>query len=528
MAAVGPGTLLDERYRLVEARASGATATVWVADDEFLRRRVAVKLLHPHLAEDQDLLARFEDEARTAATVSHPNLVAVYDSIRDRPGIVLEWIDGPDLRRRLDDGRLSPAEAIGLGTDICSGLHALHAEGLVHRDVKPANILLTASGDPKLTDFGIATANAGDRTATGIVLGTAKYLAPEQVQGGEVDGRTDVFALAAVLYEALAGEPPWVRDGDLPTAIARLEEDAPDLGRRHPGVPADLVSAIMRGLARRPDDRWPSAAAFASALLGGSGLPAPPPPPARTAAGAGDELGVDRSGVDQHGVDQSGVDEAPTLVAATPEPTQRVATVPSPPEPRRPLRPRRRLWPRVVGFGLLTAIGVLGFVLVSGAGSGNDPEPPASGSPLRIVRATAFDPEGTGTPGEHDDRAADAIDGDATTSWPTERYGSRTFGTKSGVGLILELDAVRAVEQITIETLSSRDWAVEVRIGTIADLGAVDGIDDFGPAVAVGSGLPRVTSISAEAVGNVVVVWITDLGDESPPLRLNVAEVTIR
>lgn len=511
MAAVGSGTLLDERYRLVDARASGATATVWVADDEFLRRRVAVKLLHPHLAEDQDLLARFEDEARTAATVSHPNLVAVYDSIRDRPGIVLEWIDGPDLRRHLDDGRLSPADTIGLGTDICSGLHALHVEGLVHRDVKPANILLTPSGDPKLTDFGIATANAGDRTATGIVLGTAKYLAPEQVQGGEVDGRTDVFALAAVLYEALAGEPPWIRDGDLPTAIARLEEDAPDLGRRRPGVPADLVSAIMRGLARRPEDRWPSAAAFASALLGGSGLPAPPPPPARPATG-----------------DQHGENEAPTLVAATPEPTQRVRTVPSPPEPRRPLRPRRRLWPRVVGFGLLTAIGLLGLVLVSGAGSGDDPEAPVAGSPLRIERATAFDPEGTGTPGEHDDRAAAAIDGDSTTSWPTERYASRTFGTKSGVGLILELDAVRSVEQITIETLGSRDWSVEVRIGTIADLGAVDGIDDFGPAVAVGTGLPRVASISTDALGNVVVLWITDLGDESPPLRLNVAEVTIR
>lgn len=499
MAAVESGALLDERYRLLTSRASGATATVWEAEDEFLRRRVAVKLLHGHLMEDADLLDRFRAEAHTAATVNHPNLVAVYDSTRDHPGIVMEWVDGPDLRRRLDEGGLSPTEAAGLGVDLCAALGELHRHGLVHRDVKPANVLLAPNGTPKLTDFGIATANAGDRTATGIVLGTAKYLAPEQVQGAAVDGRTDVFALAAVLYESLAGQPPWVRDGDLPTAIARLEEDAPDLTRIRPDLPADLTGAIMRGLAREPDARWPSTAAFSSAILGGSGLPAPPPPPVRPPR------------------------EQTPAAARREAPTAAVDTRPA---PRRRV-PRRKRWPRLVGAVLVFAIAALGWTLITQL-DGDDPPPLDPDGDIRIVNATAFDPEGSGPPGEHNDRAADAIDGDTATSWPTEHYDSRTLGGKSGVGLILQLEAAHDIEQVTIRTASSTDWSVEVRVVAGGDPATAQAITDLGAPVATAANLTTIASVPVEATGSTVVLWFTDLGDGPLPIRLNVVEVTIR
>ncbi|MEM7139435.1 MAG: serine/threonine-protein kinase [Actinomycetota bacterium] len=512
MTSVEPGTLLDGRYRIVAARASGATATVWAAEDEFLRRRVAVKILHPHLVDDADLLARFRDEARTAATVSHANLVAVYDSIQDHPGIVLEWIDGPDLRQRLDDGTLTPTQIAAIGVDLCAGLGALHAHGLVHRDVKPANILLGPGGETKLTDFGIATANAGDRTATGVVLGTAKYLAPEQVQGGVLDQRTDVFGLAAVLYEALAGRAPWVRDGDLPTAIARLEEDPPDLARLRPDVAGELSGAIMRGLARDPAERWPTTAAFSSGLLGGSSLAPPPPPPSSA--------------------DMTRADRTETIRLDEPPPRARSAAAPTGPSPR-PRRPRRKRWPRLVGAAITIASAALGWTLVAGGDGddeGEDGVPTDGGTvgDLEIISADAFDPEGTGPPGEHDDRAPDAIDGDLATSWPTERYDSRTFGTKSGVGLVLRLARSSTIEAITVETLDSDDWSAEIRVIDAAAVADAASVDDFGPIDARATGLATVATVPVGASGDTIVLWITDLGEGDLPRRLNVAEVTIR
>ena len=499
------GVLLDERYRIVARRAAGATATVWETEDEFLRRRVAVKVLHEHLAADDGFLDRFVEEARTAATVNHPNLVAVYDSIVDQPGIVLEWIDGPDLRQRLDEGPLEPAEASRLGAAICDGLAALHAHGLVHRDVKPANILLTTDGVPKLTDFGIATANAGDRTATGVVLGTAKYLAPEQVRGGELDGRADVFALSAVLYEALTGTPPWSREGDLPTALARLEEDPADLRITHPHLPAGLSGTIMRGLSREMSDRWASADAFAVALRGGSAL-APPPirPGAATVA----------------------------LPAALPPPPS--TPRPAPPATASPrVRNRRKKWPRVVGFFVVAAIALLGWTLLS-AIDGDDPAPdtgnpaPSDGDGTgTIVAATAFDPEGTGAPGEHNERAVFAIDGDEATSWTTERYRGRDLGSKSGVGLVLTLDEVRDLHTVTIHT-DAQDWAVEIRVTTGVSANTATAIDDFGDAQGRASGLGDVADVTVSARGDTVVVWLTDLGAGTLPISLAIREVTIR
>lgn len=512
VGTIDTGLLLDGRYRIVARRAAGATATVWETQDEFLRRRVAVKILHEHLAADADLRARFIDEARTAATVNHPNLVAVYDSIGDQPGIVLEWVDGPDLRQRLDEGPIGFAEIAALGASVGDGLSALHSHGLVHRDVKPANILLTIDGTPKLTDFGIATANAGDRTATGIVLGTAKYLAPEQVRGGDLDGRADVFALAAVLYECCAGTPPWDRDGDLPTAMARLEEDARPLTELRPDVPPALAADIMRGLARDRTDRWPSAAAFAQSLRNGSTLAPPPPRPGPTPAPA----------------PAPAPDGAATTMLARPPAASTVAVAaPRNAAPPARVRPRRRWWPRLVGLAVVIAIAVLGWTLVS-ADTGDD-EPPLTGRDVLVIRSVAaFDPEGTGSPGEHDDRAAATIDLDPTTGWPTERYADRRMGSKSGVGLVLTLERTADLESITVHTAAATDWAAEVRVAD--GIGAADAtsIGDFGPIRGVGSGLDETAEIPIAARGDTVVLWLTDLGAGATPIRLLINEITIR
>jgi tRNA A-37 threonylcarbamoyl transferase component Bud32 len=505
---IDTGLLLDGRYRIVARRAAGATATVWETQDEFLRRRVAVKILHEHLAADPELRARFVEEARTAATVNHPNLVAVYDSIVDQPGIVLEWVDGPDLRQRLDERPIGFAEIAALGALLGDGLAALHAQGLVHRDVKPANILLTIDGEPKLTDFGIATANAGDRTATGVVLGTAKYLAPEQVRGSDLDGRADVFALAAVLYECCAGTPPWDRDGDLPTAMARLEEDARPLTELRPDVPPALAADIMRGLARDRADRWPTATAFAGSLRNGSTL-APPPPRPTTAP--------------------TPPPEGAATTAITPPPVAPTVAVAAHRESGPPtrVRPRRRRWPRLVGLAIVIAIAVLGWTLVS-AGTGDD-EPPLTGTDVVGIRSVAaFDPEGTGTPGEHDDRAPAAIDLDPATGWPTERYEDRRMGEKSGVGLVLTLDRTTDLESITVRTDDADDWAAEVRVATDAAAADATSIGDFGPIRGVGNALGETAEIPIAARGDTVVLWLTDLGAGPTPIRLLINEITIR
>lgn len=504
---IDTGVLLDGRYRIVARRASGATATVWETEDEFLRRRVAVKILHEHLAADDDLRARFVEEARTAATVNHPNLVAVYDSIVDQPGIVLEWVDGPDLRQRLDEGPVAPSEAVAIGEAVCAGLAALHARGLVHRDVKPANILLPRGGPPKLTDFGIATANAGDRTATGVVLGTAKYLAPEQVRGRELDGRADVFALAAVLYEALTGSPPWNREGDLPTALARLEEDPGDLRRTRPDLPAALSAAVMRGLAREPGDRWADATRFAAALGGGSTLSPPPEPPTVALEPTSPPTG--RTGG--------------ATAAIAPPPGGRTA-----PTGGHRVRTRRRRWPRVVGFGIVVAIAALGWTLVSSIEDAGGPGPITGDDVLTIAAVAAFDPEGTGTPGEHDDRAPFAIDRDPDTTWTTERYADRDLGTKSGVGLVLTLDRVTEIERVTIRTGGSDDWAVEIRVATGVSAAGAGSADAFGDVVGGGTGLGSIADLVVAARGDTVLLWITDLGAGEPPLRLTISEVTVR
>ena len=265
-----PGRVLDGRYRLVSPVARGGMATVWDAEDTLLARRVAVKILHPELAFDEALRARFRNEAVAAARLADPGIVATYDT-GDDDGvgyIVMEFVDGPTLRRVLDArGRLAIVESVRFGREVASALAAAHREGIVHRDVKPANVLVPAVGPVKVTDFGIAKAGAGaELTRTGTVVGTARYLAPEQLRGEPVDPRTDLYALGLVLYEMLAGDLPFRGDTEMAVALARLTNPPAPIREERPAVPAGLARLVMACLALEPADRPPTARAVAEFL----------------------------------------------------------------------------------------------------------------------------------------------------------------------------------------------------------------------------------------------------------------------
>ncbi|MEZ5203076.1 MAG: serine/threonine-protein kinase [Acidimicrobiales bacterium] len=282
------GRLLVGRYRLERPIASGGMAQVWEGLDQTLARRVAVKILHPHLASDETFVRRFRAEAVAAARLSHPSIVSVYDtcSIDGLEAIVMELVTGTTVRADLDaHGPLKLPAVLAIGTQVADALGAAHAAGLVHRDVKPANILLSADGRVLVADFGIAKAAEGsDLTAAGAMIGTAKYLAPEQVRDGPIDGRADLYALGVVLYEALAGVAPFVADTDAATALARLHRDPRPLQELRPEVPEAVALVVAQAMRRDPDERFASAAALRTALLAAGAEPARAPQAAAAAA----------------------------------------------------------------------------------------------------------------------------------------------------------------------------------------------------------------------------------------------------
>jgi len=261
--------ILAERYELEERLGAGGMASVYRGTDRLLDRTVAVKVLDRALGRDPEFVERFRREARAAAGLSHPGTVAVYDTGEDegRRFIVMELIEGETLADLLArEAPLDPGRAALLGAEILDALSAAHDRGLVHRDVKPGNVLLTPDGEPKVTDFGIARAAASETLTMGSkVLGTAAYLAPEQARGRRVDARCDLYAMGCVLYEMLAGAPPFRGESVISVATKHLHEVPPPL----PGsVPPAISAVVMRALQKDPDDRFPDADTMAAALRG--------------------------------------------------------------------------------------------------------------------------------------------------------------------------------------------------------------------------------------------------------------------
>jgi eukaryotic-like serine/threonine-protein kinase len=321
------------------------------AYDRRLSRRVALKRLRADL-DDPKARDRFVREVISGAGVAHPNVVTVYDvgDSDGRPYYVMELVEGETLADKIQrEGPIPPAEACRIIIAVLEGLAAAHAKGLVHRDVKPGNVLLANDGSVKLADFGIAKAvsdAAFDLTAPGEVIGTPTYLAPEQTRGGEVGPRSDVYAAGVVLYEMLAGAPPFKADSPVATALAHRESPVPPLRERAPGVPATLAAVVDRALAKDPDERFPDAAAMCAALESDTNEVAPTAPVT--------------------------VSESVTQTRVLPAPPPRTGA-PAKPAPR---RPRRRRMPAaaVLVIATLLALGAIaaGFALRSGGGVGTE------------------------------------------------------------------------------------------------------------------------------------------------------------
>ena len=260
--------VLAERYELGPVLGEGGMARVHRGYDRHLRRPVAVKVLAPPYDRDRTFVERFRREARSAAGLSHPNVVSVFDSgsYHGTHFIVTELVEGETLGERLRRGAMPPREAAAVAVDVCHALEAAHARGLIHRDVKPGNVMLLPDGRVKVVDFGIALAAGSDTlTGTGAVLGSTAYLAPEQASGQPVDERADLYALGCVLYEMLAGSAPFRADTPVATMYRHVNEDPPPPSSIRP-VPAGLESVVMRCLEKDPRRRYGSALELEHAL----------------------------------------------------------------------------------------------------------------------------------------------------------------------------------------------------------------------------------------------------------------------
>ena len=256
--------LLDSRYEITGLLGSGGMAKVYLARDEVLGRAVALKVLRDQYAENEEFVERFRREAQAAASLSHPNIVATYDRGRSEDGsyyIVMEYVPGGTLKDRIvRDGPMDPDLATELAAQIASALGAAHDRGVVHRDVKPQNVLLTHSGDPKVADFGIArAASEASISGTSMILGTVSYMSPEQALGGAVGPRSDLYSLGVVLHEMLAGRVPFEAETPIAVSMKHVNEPVPPIREANPGVPEDLNAIRAKLLSKSPEDRYANA-----------------------------------------------------------------------------------------------------------------------------------------------------------------------------------------------------------------------------------------------------------------------------
>jgi eukaryotic-like serine/threonine-protein kinase len=392
------GTVLSGRYRLEAKLGSGGMSTVYLARDQTLDRAVAVKVMHREMSEQADQLERFRQEARAVAKLSHPNVVSVIDAGEDggHPYIVFEYVEGETLKQRIArDGALDPQEAIAYAIEIARGLSLAHARRMVHRDIKPQNVLIDAEGRAKLTDFGISRQLEQDgMTATGRVLGTTDYVAPEQAMGRKVDPRSDIYSLGVVLYEMLVGQVPFSADSQVGVAMKHVNEELPDVQRRRPEISAAVALVVERATAKDPAERYQQVGEMIDDLSTALEV---------EAARAGSTSG-----------------EATSVLEAVPP-------------PKRQLPGRRRWsWAAIVAL-LLVAGGVLLLVqLISSGDIGGGGAEKGKGQPVAVDSATDYDPQGDEEEGGGTVELA--VDGDPSgTAWETEHYDSETFaGTKTG------------------------------------------------------------------------------------------------
>jgi len=445
------GTVLSGRYRLEAKLGSGGMSTVYLARDQTLDRQVAVKVMHREMSEQADQLERFRQEARSVAKLSHPNVVSVIDAGEDggHPYIVFEYVEGETLKQRINrDGALAPQEAIAYAIEIARGLSMAHARNMVHRDIKPQNILIDAEGRAKLTDFGISRQLEQDgMTATGRVLGTTDYVAPEQAMGRKVDPRTDIYSLGVVLYEMLVGQVPFSADSQVGVAMKHVNEELPDVQRRRPDVSAAVALVVERATTKDPGDRYQRIGEMIDDL--------------ETAL----EVEAARAG--------STTGEATSILDAVPPPKRKLPG------------PGRRSWVAIAVVLLIAAAVLVVVELISNGNIGGGGANKGKGGTVSITSATDYDPQGDGQ--EVGNKVGLAVDGDPTgTAWETEHYESDTFaGTKTGpdpgVGIYVTTSAPAKPVKMVVRTPTA-GWDAQV---FATDSGPPEDLSEWGEPVGI-------------------------------------------
>jgi serine/threonine-protein kinase len=493
------GTILSGRYRLETRIGSGGMSTVYRALDETLQRQVAIKLLNREVSSDSDELERFRREARAVAQLSHPHIVGVIDAGEDdgRPYIVFEYIDGETLKERIRRmGRLPVTEAVAYAIEIARALGAAHARHIIHRDVKPQNVLIDEEGSAKVTDFGIArTLDEEGLTADGRVIGTTDYVSPEQALGQRVTGQSDLYSLGMVTYEMLSGEVPFRGDNQVAVAMKHVREPLPDIQRKRPEVSAALAAVIERATCKRPSDRYGDDAELIADLE--------------------DVLAIEtaRSG--------SATGEVTTVLRTLPSRSRRIV----------PFRLRHRVL--AVLLLILTAAVAVAAVVWAGSrahhGTGKLPIKPPKRAAQQVIPcatcASGFNP--LGSPSDEAPNASLAIDDQLGTYWDTQQYYDHKLN-KAGTGIWVYFGAgsktgTAADDLRIIDVTPGFTATIYARHNTPPNRWPDSGWVQLSAATTVGK-TTTIPLTSGSTAYRYYLVWITSLGGHE---QLSIDEVAV-
>jgi tRNA A-37 threonylcarbamoyl transferase component Bud32 len=493
------GTLLNGRYRLDAQIGHGGMSTVYRAFDTVLERQVAIKLMHREIASDSDQLERFRREARAVAQLNHPHVVGVIDAGEDdgTPYIVFEYVEGETLKDRIRrHGRLPIGESVAYAIEIARALGAAHDHRIVHRDVKPQNVLIDEEGTAKVTDFGIARSLTEEGlTADGRVLGTTDYVSPEQALGQDVDPQSDLYSLGVVLFEMLTGDVPFHGENQVSVAMKHVREELPDVQLRRPEVSSALAAVVDRATAKDLERRYSNDRELIADLE--------------------DVLAIETARSGQ----------------ATGEATAVIRTLPARARRRLPLRMRHPIRLVValllIGAAIAVALIVLANRTERGAqGTRNAPSVPKSSGlvPLSLKQSNAhdYDPLGDNKT-EHPLQAKAVVDGEKNTAWTTETYEGNTLGSKAGVGIYVIADPTVAARAITVQT-PTKGWSGAIYVAKAGPVPAsITGWQKLGD-IPSAKASQRVDLDTAGNRFRYYLVWITKL----PPGKDQVAISEIR
>jgi eukaryotic-like serine/threonine-protein kinase len=482
------GTTLSGRYRLESRIGSGGMSTVYRAHDETLERFVAIKLMNREVATDSDQLERFRREARAVARLSHPNIVHVIDAGEDenRPYIVLEYIDGETLKERIHRlGRLEIPEAVAYCVEVARALGAAHANHVVHRDVKPQNVLIDHEGTAKVTDFGIArTLEEEGLTADGRVLGTTDYVSPEQALGQHVTGQSDLYSLGVVLYEMLTGELPYRGENQVAVAMQHVRETLPDVRQQRPEVSAALAAVIERATAKDLTHRYADDSEMIADLESALALE------------------TNRAG---------SADGQVTAVLDT-----------LPPQTRRrvpfTVRHRSRSFAVLAVVAAVVAAAVVVAIVLGGhsgpANRGGNGGGTGSLTPVQLCSSlsctNAYNPYGKGGIAQNNSAAKYVVDGSPTTAWTTDQYYSGNLDGKPGVGIYVSGDSAVAARRMVVYTSTTGFNAKIEATNQTPDPYHFTGWSPVGSATDVG-GVQHFTLNTGGKSYRYYLLWITSL-----------------